>query len=169
MIIHSQQSYGRAAANRIDEARRTGIEGARALVESFYHAFNQRDMDLFSRVWANHELIQLNNPLGGILRGYEPISMLYRNIFAGNSTVWVELGDIVEFHSDKMVVFAGRESGEFTRVGETLALSIRTSRIVQWLGPDIGWKQTHHHGSIDDTRLLEAYQHAVRGIQAQFP
>ncbi len=163
MIIHTQQNYGRSAHNCIAQAAEPGIAGARALVESFYYAFNQRDMEVFADVWAEHALIQLNNPLGGILRGYEPISELYRGIFNGNARVWVELHDIVEFQSDAMVVFAGREKGEFTKGKVTLPLSIRTSRIVQWMGEGIGWKQVHHHGSIDDAQLLAEYQGAVRG------
>jgi len=163
MIIHSQQRYGRSARNLIAQATEHGITGARALVESFYYAFNQRDMGVFAEVWAEHALIQLNNPLGGILRGYEPISELYRGIFNGSARVWVELHDIVEFQSEHMVVFAGREQGEFTRGDVTLPLAIRTSRIVQWRGEGIGWKQVHHHGSIDDVQLLAEYQSAVRG------
>lgn len=163
MIVHAQQSYGRSAHNRLAQATEPGITGARALVESFYYAFNQRDMDVFAEVWAEHELIQLNNPLGGILRGYEPISELYRSIFNGSARVWVELHDIVEFQSDTMVVFAGREKGEFSKGEITLPLAIRTSRIVQWMGDSIGWKQVHHHGSIDDAQLLAEYQRGVRG------
>ncbi|MEQ1527184.1 MAG: nuclear transport factor 2 family protein [Gallionella sp.] len=165
MIISSQQNYGRAATNRLAQSKQSGIEGARALIETFYYAFNQRDMVVFAQVWANHELIQLNNPLGGMLRGYEPIANLYRGIFTGSASVWVEFADIVEFQSDEMVVFAGRETGEFTKGGKTVALSIRTTRIVHWLGADIGWKQTHHHGSIDDATLLTEYQRAVRDVE----
>lgn len=164
MIIYSPQNYGRDAKNRISQTGLQGIEGARALLESFYFAFNQRDMEVFAQVWANHELIQLNNPLGGILRGYEPIANLYQGIFTGSAKVWVELADIVEYQSDAMVVFAGREKGEFTKGSNTVSLSIRTSRVVQWLGSNAGWKQTHHHGSIDEPHLLEKYQQAVRGV-----
>ena len=163
MIIHSQHSYGRAAINRINQTNRYSIDGARALLESFYYAFNHRNMDVFSQVWANDALIQLNNPLGGILRGYEPIANLYQGIFTGPANVWVELSDIVEYQSNDMVVFAGREHGEFTKGEISVSLSIRTSRIIQWLGTDVGWKQTHHHGSIDDSKLLAEYQQAVRG------
>lgn len=163
MIVHSQQNYGRSAHNRIAQAAQPGVGGARALVESFYYAFNQRDMGVFAEMWAEHELIQLNNPLGGILRAYEPISELYRGIFNGSARVWVELYDIVEFQSDAMVVFAGREKGEFTKGKVTIPLSIRTSRIVQWMGSGVGWKQVHHHGSIDDIQMLAEYQTAVRG------
>lgn len=133
------------------------------LMESFYFAFNHRNMEVFSAVWANHELIQLNNPLGGILRGYEAIAALYEQVFTGAASVWVELSDIVEFQTENMVVFAGRESGEFTKNNQTLPLSIRTSRVIQWFGPETGWKQVHHHGSIDDPELLHLYQQEVRG------
>jgi len=164
MIIYSDSTYDRSSVNQESKARgEPGIEGARALVETFYYAFNNRDMEVFAGIWAEHELIQLNNPLGGILRGYEFIADLYRTIFDGPARVWVELGDIVEFQTNEMVVFAGRERGEFSLGDNTLALSIRTSRIVQWLGPQVGWRQTHHHGSIDDPKLLADYQRAVQG------
>lgn len=162
MIVDSRQVYGRQSMNAISLALEPGIDGARALMESFYYAFNQRDMAVFGKVWADHELIQLNNPLGGILRGYEPVAALYQRIFGGPASVWVELCDIVEYRTDSMVVFAGRETGEFARDGKSLPLAIRTSRIIQWFGPAIGWKQVHHHGSIDHAPLLAAYQEAVK-------
>jgi hypothetical protein len=163
MISHSDKVYGRESANRIDGIHKHGIEGARLLMESFYFAFNNKDLEVFGKVWANHELIQLNNPLGGILRGYESIAASYEQIFTGAASVWIELSDLVEFQTEDMIVFAGRESGEFTKNNRTLPLAIRTSRVVQWFGPEIGWKQVHHHGSIDDSQLLNVYQQAVRG------
>ena len=163
MIRHADNTYGRSSVNCSAAVRKPGIDGARALLETFYFAFNQRDLEIFTLVWAEHEFIQLNNPLGGILRGFGPIAALYRRIFDGPARVWVELGDIVEYETKEMVVFAGRETGEFALGDNSLALSIRTSRVVQWLGPEHGWRQTHHHGSIDDPELLDTYQRAVRG------
>lgn len=161
MIEPSQYCYGKDAANLIEQTREPCIIGARALLETFYHAFNRRDLAVLRRVWAEHDLIQLNNPLGGILRGYDGIAELYARVFNGPASVWVEFYDIVDYVGADMVVFAGRERGEFSRDGEILALSIRTTRIVQWQGEAIGWRQTHHHGSIDDPALLAAYQKAV--------
>jgi hypothetical protein len=163
MISYSQSVYGRDSANKINGIHEPGIEGAKMLMESFYFAFNNRNMDVFNKVWANHQLIQLNNPLGGILRGYVSIAALYEQVFNGTASVWVELSDIVEFQTENMIVFAGRESGEFTKNNRTLPLSIRTSRVIQWFGSDTGWKQVHHHGSIDDPHLLDVYQQAVHG------
>ena len=42
-----------------------------------------------------------------------------------------------------------------------IKLAIRTSRIYKRV--DNGWKQVHHHGSIEDPQLLEQYQSAVLG------
>ena len=42
-----------------------------------------------------------------------------------------------------------------------IKLAIRTSRIFKRM--DNGWKQVHHHGSIEDPQLLEQYQSAVLG------
>lgn len=163
MIYQLNQTFGRGAANRLMEAQRQDVDGAVALLETFYFAFNNRSQEVFHQVWAEAPLIQLNNPLGGIMRGYEPIAALYDGIFTGPARVWVELSNIVCYETDTQVVFAGWEHGEFARDGRGVPLTIRTSRVIQWFGAAVGWRQVHHHGSIDDAALLAAYQHAVRG------
>ena len=77
--------------------------------------------------------------------------------------MWVEFHDVVEYVDGTSVVFAGRERGEFTRDERTVPLAIRTSRFFQYFGPELGWRQVHHHGSIDDAEALDRYQRAVRG------
>jgi ketosteroid isomerase-like protein len=42
-----------------------------------------------------------------------------------------------------------------------LDLAIRTTRIFRRDGSG-RWRQVHHHGSIEDAKLLAAYQAAVR-------
>ena len=158
------ETYGRDAGDRRGEARQPTLEGARAALESFYFAFNERSLDAFEAVWAHGPLISLNNPLGGIMRGLDDIRALYQRIFTGPAQVWVEFYDIIEFVGHDMVVFAGRERGEFTRDGRTILLAIRTSRVFQYFGEQLGWRQVHHHGSIDDADVLAQYQQAVRGV-----
>jgi limonene-1,2-epoxide hydrolase len=155
--------YGKAARNRSGELTVSTAEGARAALECFYYAFNQRDIDVFDAVWARDDLDQLNNPLGGILRGHADIRGLYRRIFEGPVRVWVEFHDIAEYAGAQTVVFAGRERGEFCRLSDrlTIALNIRTTRVFQWRQGR--WAQVHHHGSIDDATLLARYQEAVAG------
>ncbi len=166
MIVRSSARYGRASVNRLAGATAPGIDGARALVESFYYAFNHRDMGVFRTLWADDALVQLNNPLGGMLRGHAAVEDLYRRVFDGPARVWVEFDDIVEYQTGEMVTFAGRETGVFTRGDVAVPLAIRTTRVIQWLGAAHGWRQVHHHGSIDDPGALDRYQRAVHGIDA---
>ncbi len=160
---HVETIYGRNARDLRREARAPTEDGARAALETFYHAFNGRSLEVFEAVWAPKELISLNNPLGGIVRGLDDIRALYRRIFEGPAQVWVELHDIVAYLGETTAIFAGRERGEFSRGGRTVPLAIRTSRVFQYFGPELGWRQVHHHGSIDDPEALARYQRAVRG------
>ena len=153
--------FGTSARDRLAQASDTGFAGALAALETFYAAFNGRDLELLGRIWADGPRVQLNNPLGGLLRGAEPIAALYGRVFHGPVRVWVAFHDVVAYVSPGMVTFAGRERGE-CKVGDTvLPLAIRTSRVIA-LTAD-GWRQVHHHGSIDDAHLLARYQRLVSG------
>ena len=162
MPRHLDASFGPDARNRLDEAEKPGRDGALAALESFYFAFNRRDLDAFRRVWTDDPLAQLNNPLGGILRGGEAITALYEQVFHGPARVTVTFGDIVEYAGADHAVFAGRETGEY-RVGDgpAVPLAIRTTRYFAY--ENGRWVQAHHHGSIDDAEALAAYQAAIRG------
>ncbi|MDY0329202.1 MAG: nuclear transport factor 2 family protein [Thiomonas sp.] len=163
------RTYGRSAVDRRVDAREPSLEGARAALECFYFAFNQRSLDALEAVWAPGTLISLDNPLGGIMRGLDDIRALYQRIFSGPAQVWVEFHDVVEYVGQDTVVFAGRERGEFARDSHTVPLAIRTSRVFQYFGGQLGWRQVHHHGSIDDPEALVRYQQAVRGGHERRP
>ncbi|WP_027940698.1 YybH family protein [Amycolatopsis taiwanensis] len=162
MTRHLDLSFGPESRNRLDAAGEPGIDGALAALESFYFAFNNADLDAFGRVWTTHPLAQLNNPLGGILRGGSAITALYDRVFHGPARVTVTFGDIVEYASEGHAIFAGRETGGYSVDGsETVPLSIRTTRYFRY--EDGRWSQFHHHGSIDDAAALAAYQSAISG------
>lgn len=154
--------FGRNSENLIDLTKEKNIAGALACIETFYYSFNNKDLETFKKVWLNHNLIQLNNPLGGMLRGIVPIVEMYDNIFNGQASVWVELSDIVMYQTEDTVVFAGRENGKFTINGQTIDLQIRTTRFFVFSEDENQWFQIHHHGSIDNAELLAKYQNAVR-------
>lgn len=162
MIQHTDLCYGPDAHDRLAETDDPTAAGAHAALESFYYALNRRDGAVLRRVWTDHPLAQLNNPVGGILRGSESIRELYDKMFSGRVDLQVSFGDVVEYHGDDHAVFAGRETGTYTDPEETaVPLEIRTTRYFRY---DQGrWEQYHHHGSIDDSSALSAYQRAVTG------
>ncbi len=131
-----------------------------ALVQ-FYRAFNARDLAEMAQNWENSADIAMDNPLGGIKRGWPEIKAVYDRIFNGPATVYVEFFDYtLHVHGD-IFYAVGRERGRFVKDDQALELAIRTSRIFR--KTDQGWRQVHHHGSIEDPVLLERYQKAVAG------
>ncbi len=128
-----------------------------ALAE-FYRAFNGRDLALMRQNWQLDECV-LDNPLGGIRRGWPEIEPLYRRLFTGQARVYVEFYDYSLHLGPAMFCAAGRERGRFEQAGRHIDLAIRTSRIYRFDGRR--WRQIHHHGSIEDGGLLVAYQAAV--------
>lgn len=149
--------------NKLAEATDNTIKGALAALESFYYSFNHKDIDVLEKVWLRGDLIQLNNPLGGILRGTNLIVNLYDKVFKVSASVWVAFGNIVCYEDRNTVVFAGEETGEFSKEGEVISLKIRTTRFFSYILEEQRWFQIHHHGSIDDPDLLKSYQQAVKG------
>lgn len=130
-----------------------------ALAE-FYRAFNGRDLALMRENWQPDECV-LDNPLGGIRRGWAEIEPLYAKLFAGRARVWVEFYDFSLHPGQDLFCAAGRERGLFEKDGQRLHLAIRTSRLYRFDGAR--WRQIHHHGSIDDAGLLSTYLDAVLG------
>jgi len=129
-----------------------------ALVQ-FYAAFNSCNMQMMSENWAQSEEIAMDNPLGGVKRGWPEIKPVYERIFSGPAEVFVEYFDYTIHKTTEMFYAVGRERGYFRLDGDEITLAIRTSRIFQKF--DHLWKQVHHHGSIDDPLLLASYQSAV--------
>ena len=126
-----------------------------ALVD-FYNAFNNRLLGVMSNNWANTPDIAMDNPLGGIMRGWKDIKEVYQRLFNGEANVYVEYYDYTIHEQPDSFYTVGRERG-FFQVGEQkIELAIRTSRIFQRINGE--WQQVHHHGSIEDPELLNRYQ-----------
>ncbi|MEO1054309.1 MAG: nuclear transport factor 2 family protein [Bacteroidota bacterium] len=145
------------------------ITGQEALTEShspyaalvqFYHAFNGRNLDLMAANWANTSDIAMDNPLGGIMHGWEHIKVIYDRIFNGPAEVYVEFYDYTIHEAQEMFYAVGRERGHFCIGDDRIELAIRTSRIFKWMNS--AWRQVHHHGSIEDPALLKTYQTLVK-------
>jgi len=161
-IYKLDQHFGKSSENKLQKANDKTIDGAIACLETFYYAFNNRDIKTFRKLWLDDDLVQLNNPLGGIINGIDKIVELYQAIFKGKSNVWVDFNSIVVFEGQNAITFAGRETGAFTKEKESLALQIRTTRMLAYSEKEGQWFLIHHHGSIDNAELLDAYQKAVK-------
>jgi ketosteroid isomerase-like protein len=136
------------------------LTGPLRVLSEFYDTFNNRDLEKMSRNWADTDEIAMDNPVGGVTRGWEEIKSVYKRIFNGPAKVYVEFYDYTLHETAEIFYAVGRERGEF-HIGDTnIRLAIRTSRIYKLT--DGQWRQVHHHGSIDDPELLARYQKAVR-------
>lgn len=160
----SDRRYGEAARNLTGAAADHSLEGARAALETFYHALNRRDLDVLGRVWGSDPLLQIANPVGGVIQGPDAIVSLYRRIFDGGLDLRIEFGEVVEYAGGDHVVFVGRETGSYREgSGERVPIRIRTTRYLRYDAAGGGWRLQHHHGSIDDAAALARYQAAVAG------
>lgn len=135
----------------------TTLVGALA---QFYAAFNSRDLALMAANWS-HGDVAMDNPVGGIARGWDAIRSVYERIFDSDARVSVEFYDYTLHESAELGYAVGRERGSLTRGGKELRLAIRTTRVFR--REDGVWRQVHHHGSMDDAERLARYQSMVRG------
>lgn len=76
-----------------------------------------------------NENIQLNNPVGGIIRGVSSITNVYKKIFSGDVNVQVEFTNVVAYASENMIVFAGEEIGSYLNGSQKAPLRYCTSGI----------------------------------------
>jgi hypothetical protein len=129
-------------------------------LEHFYTAFNSKDYTLMESNWLNSEEVTMDNPLGGIKRGWEEIKSIYQKIFSGKAEVYVEYYDYSIFTFKDGFCAVGRERGFVEVEGVKLELAIRTSRVYKAIGES--YKQVHHHGSIEDATLLQNYQDLLK-------
>ena len=130
------------------------------VLAQFYNAFNNQDFELMSQNWLQNEEIAMDNPLGGIKRGWNEIKSVYNRIFNGKAKVYVEFYDYTIVDLDGGFCAIGRERG-YVEIGEQkLDLAIRTSRIYKLIGGL--YRQIHHHGSIESPELLKKYQELVK-------
>lgn len=137
-----------------------GSDSPHAALVQFYRAFNAGDIDLMARNWLQSDDASLSNPVGGgVRRGWESIAALYSRLFNGAGRVYVEFFDYSLHQTEGMFIAVGRERGAFTSGETELKLEIRTSRTYLWTTD--GWRQLHHHGSIENAELLRNYQDAI--------
>ena len=126
----------------------------------FYRAFNTRDLAIIDDNFAPSDEVAIDNPLGGIRRGAEVPHKMYEVVFKSPADVHVEFWDYTIHRVGDVFWAVGRERGTYHDGDTVKDLNIRTTRSFRLY--DGRWRQVHHHGSIEDAKLLEDYQSAVR-------
>lgn len=97
----------------------TGMECAEAdtplgALSQFYRAFNNRNLELMRRNWHQEECV-LDNPLGGIRRGWAEIEPLYASLFNGPARVRVVFFDYTLHVGGDLFCAAGGGSVEHSK------------------------------------------------------
>jgi ketosteroid isomerase-like protein len=143
----------------------TGEEDLRDLthprhaLSQFYRALNTRDIVMMQDNWSEADDISMDNPLAGITRGWPEIRRAYESIFSSNSRLVVEFHNYSIHTLGDMFYAVGRERGRYESSSFAFDLHARTTRIFRFEREH--WRQVHHHGSIDDSSVLQRYQSAV--------
>ena len=68
----------------------------------FYAAFNNRDLGAMSESWSNTDDIAMDNPLGGIMRGWNEIRTVYERLFNGPAHGYIEYYDYTIHETNEM-------------------------------------------------------------------
>lgn len=136
-------------------------DSALVALVAFYRAFNARDLRAMEGVWLNDDQASMDNPIGGIRRGWQSIREGYEKLFSGAARVFVEFHDYTLQGDEHFALAVGRERGHFEQGSVRINLAIRTSRL--FVRQSGHWRQVHHHGSIEDGALLADYQRAILG------
>lgn len=159
----------RGERNLLAESAASGLEGARAALETFYYAFNTRSPALYQQIWADDPLVQLNTPVGGLVRGHATIAALSDRMLSAPARIQSVFEDIVAYATPDLVVFAGRERGTYTSDSEheapTERPEIHTTCICvfRFIAAQGGWRQVYHLVALDDADQLARFQAGVRG------
>jgi hypothetical protein len=125
----------------------------------FYRAFNTHDLQMMDDNFAHSDEVAIDNPLGGIRRGAD------EGVFKSPANVHVEFWDYTIHRAGDVFWAVGRERGTYLDGEIVKNLSVRTTRIFQLI--DGRWRQMHHHGSIEDAKLLGEYQSIVRSASSK--
>lgn len=146
---------------------RAGDGGPLDALIDFYRRFNAKDLDGLAASWVDGDAPSMDNPIGGIRRGWPAIRDGYSKLFNGPATVHVTFHDFTSQGGRDWHLFVGREKGICRTPTVSLELRFRTTR---WFIETNGvWRQLHHHGSIEEPTLLADYQRAILGAPLDRP
>ena len=113
--------------------------------ESFYKAFNARDLDAMKRVWSSHEKVTCVHPGWEPLSGLEPIIDSWQGIFKNSGNMDIQATDVSVTTSEGLAGVACVEKLYTIATNGVLASKVFSTNLFQLNGGT--WKMIMHHAS----------------------
>ena len=113
--------------------------------ESFYKAFNARDLDAMKRVWSSHEKVTCVHPGWEPLSGLEPIIDSWQGIFKNSGNMDIQATDVSVTTSEDLAWVSCVEKLYTIATHGVLASKVFSTNLFQLNGGT--WKMIMHHAS----------------------
>ena len=125
-------------------------------IYGFYKAFNEKNMAAITKIWANTEDNTIENPAGGIRRGWSDLKWAYEKVLGSQAKISAEFYDYTIHIVGEVFWSVGRERIFLNFGGEDISMDVRITRIFSII--DGEWRLVHLHGSFEDPEMLRKYQ-----------
>ena len=113
--------------------------------ESFYKAFNARDLDAMKRVWSSHEKVTCVHPGWEPLSGLEPIIDSWQGIFKNSGNMDIQITDVSVTTSEDLAWVSCIEKLYTIATHGVLASKVFSTNLFQL--NEGSWKMIMHHAS----------------------
>lgn len=102
------------------EEQLTDVRDPLHALSEFYRALNSRDLKLMEENWDASGQSAMDNPLGGIKRGWNEIMSVYERLFRVDGAYHFEFHDYTLHRFNEIFYVVGRERGYVGTEGKRL-------------------------------------------------
>lgn len=134
------------------------VEAVLAANEAFYAAFEARDLDAMSDLWARDGEVTCVHPGWVILRGWGAVASSWAALFDGSQRLQFIVTDVHVTAADDVAWVTCDENLLGDEGGATVAVLNLYRR-----APDGRWRMVAHHGSPVMGRAFAAEEHETDG------
>ena len=113
--------------------------------ESFYKAFNARDLDAMKNVWGSYEKVTCVHPGWVPLNGLKPIIDSWEGIFKNSGNMDIQITDISVIESENLAWVSCVEKLYTIATHGVLASKVFSTNLFQL--NEGNWKMIMHHAS----------------------
>lgn len=118
---------------------------AKSANESFYEAFNKRDLEAMERVWGEDKSVTCVHPGWPPLKGFEPILNSWASIFDNSGNMEIQISDVQVLASSDLAWVSCTEKLYTIAESGVLASKVFATNLFHLEGND--WKMIMHHAS----------------------